>query len=198
MGLDTDAREGQTPLDDEEKEGLLIRTISTRAELDEFEQQNIEKAVEWTLGKKWAPEKIFTEAFVCSLHRKMFGEVWKWAGQFRRSEKTIGADWHKIGSLLKQLNDDAAWWVEKGTYPEEEIAVRYKHELVKVHCFANGNGRHSRLMGDIIIAQVFGKNVFTWGSASLHKKGEARSKYLKAVKQADKGDLKLLMEFARS
>lgn len=46
MGLDLAYQEGQTPLDDDEKEGLRIATIATREELDEFEQQNIEQAVE--------------------------------------------------------------------------------------------------------------------------------------------------------
>ena len=48
MGLELDYIEGQTPLDDEEQHGLLILSVTTRAELDEFEQLNIEKAVEWT------------------------------------------------------------------------------------------------------------------------------------------------------
>ena len=43
MGLDIDYIDGQTPLGEDEKEGLLIPTIVTRGELDEFEQQNIEK-----------------------------------------------------------------------------------------------------------------------------------------------------------
>jgi Fic-DOC domain mobile mystery protein B len=112
MGLEIEYIEGQTPLDEEEKEGLLIETITTREELDEFEQQNVEKAIEWTMGKRFKPERIFTEEFVCELHDKMFGEVWKWAGEFRKSNKNIGCDWHKIGILLKQLNDDAKYWTE--------------------------------------------------------------------------------------
>lgn len=109
MGLDIDYIPGQTPLSEEEKEELLIKTIATRGELDEFEQQNIEKAIEWIMGRKFKPEKVFTAEFVCKLHRKMFGDVWKWAGEFRRSNKNLGCDWHKIGILLKQLNGDAAY-----------------------------------------------------------------------------------------
>ncbi|MEW6467969.1 MAG: mobile mystery protein B [Bacteroidota bacterium] len=198
MGLELEYLPGQTPLDEEEKEGLLIKTITTRGELDEFEQQNIEKAIEWTIAKRFKPEKIFTEEFVCGLHRKMFGDVWKWAGQFRRSNKNLGCDWHKIGTSLKQLNGDAAYWFEKRTYPEEELAIRYKHQIVSIHCFSNGNGRHSRLMGDVIINHIFGKQVFSWGGTSINKKGEARDKYLKAVRQADNGELKPLIEFART
>ena len=46
MGLDLEYIEGQTPLEQEEMDGLLISTIATRGELDEFEQHNIEKAIE--------------------------------------------------------------------------------------------------------------------------------------------------------
>jgi len=46
MGLKLEYIEGQTPIDEDEKEGLLIRTISTRGELDEFEQANIQQAIE--------------------------------------------------------------------------------------------------------------------------------------------------------
>lgn len=38
MGLDLDYIDGQTPIDEDEKEGLLIETITTKGELDEFEQ----------------------------------------------------------------------------------------------------------------------------------------------------------------
>ena len=198
MGLELDYTEGQTPLDEEEKEGLLIPTITTRGELDEFEQQNIEKAIEWTLGKKFKQEKIFTKEFVCELHRKMFSDVWKWAGEFRHSNKNIGCDWKQVGIQLKQLNGDGAYWIENKTYLEEEIAIRYKHRIVNIHCFSNGNGRHSRLMGDVIISHVFGKDIFTWSGASLNQKSDARNNYLKAIRQADKGEIKPLIEFAKT
>src|ERR1700752_5257704 len=157
MGLEIEYIDGQTPLDEEEKEGLLIKTITTRGELDEFEQQNIEKAIEWTLMRKFKPERIMTEGFAQELHHKMFCDVWKWAGDFRHSNKNIGCDWKQISVLLKQLNDDGLFWMKEKTYQEEEIAIRYKHRIVNIHCFPNGNGRHSRLMGDIIISHIFGK-----------------------------------------
>ena len=198
MGLEIEYIEGQTPLDEEEKEGLFITTITTRAELDEFEQQNIEKAIEWTLSRKFKSEKIISEEFVRELHHKMFGDVWKWAGEFRHSNKNMGCDWKQVGLQLKQLNDDANYWLKHKTFSEKEIAIRYKHRIVSIHCFSNGNGRHSRLMGDVIISHVFGKKVFTWGSASLSKKGDTRNNYLKAVKQADNDEIKPLIEFSQT
>ncbi len=198
MGLKIEYADGQTPLDDAEQEGLLISTIATRAELDEFEQQNIEKAIEWTLARKFKEEKIITQDFVCELHYKMFNDVWKWAGKLRQSNKNMGCDWKQISILLKQLNDDASFWVKNKTYKEEEMAIRYKHRIVSIHCFSNGNGRHSRLMADIIINHIFGKPVFTWGAKSLNKKGEQRNKYLTALRKTDKGNVKSLIEFSKT
>ena len=198
MGLEIEYIEGQTPLDEDEKEGLLIKSITTRGELDEFEQFNIEKAIQWTLGKKWEPECILSEDFVKELHIRMFKEVWSWAGEFRKTNKNIGVDKYQIGVSLKQLSDDGLYWLENKTYSDEEFAIRFKHRIVKIHCFPNGNGRHSRLIADIIISQIFGKPVFTWNSTNLNKKGEARSNYLTAIRLADIGDIKLLINFAKT
>src|SRR6267143_4789882 len=111
MGLEIEYIDGQTPLDDDEKEGLRISTLTTHGELNEFEQQNIEKAIEWTLKREFKPEKIISEDFIRELHHKMFGEVWKWAGEFRRSNKNMGCDWKQVSILLKQLNDDGIYWI---------------------------------------------------------------------------------------
>jgi Fic-DOC domain mobile mystery protein B len=198
MGLDLEYINGQTPLDEEEKDGLLILTIATRGELDEFEQQNIEKAVQWILGRTFKPELFFTEDFVRMLHKRMYADVWAWAGEFRKTNKNIGVDKWKIPSDLKYLLDDAKYWHENNTYTQDEIAVRFKHRIVSIHCFPNGNGRHSRLMADIIIEKIYKQPVFSWGAANLTDEGDTRKSYLKAVKTADTGDYSLLLAFARS
>jgi Fic-DOC domain mobile mystery protein B len=198
MGLDLDYINGQTPLDEEEKDGLLILTISTRGELDEFEQQNIEKAVQWILGRAFKPELFFTEEFVRMLHKRMYADVWAWAGEFRKTNKNIGVDKWKVPSDLKYLLDDAKYWHENNTYTQDEIAVRFKHRIVSIHCFPNGNGRHSRLMADIIIEKIYKQPVFSWGAANLTDEGDTRKSYLRAVKTADTGDYSLLLAFARS
>jgi Fic-DOC domain mobile mystery protein B len=197
MGLELEYHDGQTPIDEDEKTGLLIKTISTHGELDEHEQLNIEKAIEWTIQSKFKTQKIFAEAFLKTVHKKMFGDVWKWAGTFRKSEKNIGVEWVKIGFELKTLLDDASFWIEHKTYPDDEIAIRFKHRLVKIHCFPNGNGRHSRIMADIIIESVFKKDVFTWNHSNMVKPDETRRTYITAIKEADKGNMIPLLEFAR-
>ncbi|MTI29861.1 mobile mystery protein B [Xanthovirga aplysinae] len=198
MGLDLEYINGQTPLDEDEKEGLRILTIATRSELDEFEQQNIEEAIQWALTRSLKPKTIFSEKFIKSLHIRMYGNVWAWAGNFRKSNKNLGIDKWQIPIALKTLIDDAIFWVENKTYLPDEIAVRFKHRIVSIHCFPNGNGRHSRLMADVIVDKIYKENVFTWGAGNLVKQGESRQIYLKAVKEADKGNYEPLLEFARS
>jgi Fic-DOC domain mobile mystery protein B len=198
MGLTIEYIEGQTPLDENEKEGLLIWSITTREELDEFEQLNIEKAIQWTFGKKLKAEQLFTEKFIRDLHKKMYSEVWKWAGSFRTTEKNIGIKSYLIAIELKQLLDDALFWINNKIFEPEELAIRFKHRLVSIHCFANGNGRHSRLMADLIMEKLFNRTIFTWGNANLVKPTEARGNYIKALREADKHDLESLIAFAKS
>ncbi len=198
MGLDLDYIDGQTPINEDEKEGLLIETITTKGELDEFEQQNIEEALQWVFGKKLKGKDVFTERFICNLHKRMYGNVWAWAGEFRKTDKNIGIDKFQIPVALKILCDDALFWVENETYPPEEIAIRFKHRIVSIHCFPNGNGRHSRLMGDIIIEKLFGQEPFSWGTTNITNANETRLAYLQALKQADQDAYQPLIDFARS
>ena len=198
MGLNINYIEGQTPLSEDEQEGLKISSITTREELDEFEQLNIEKAIQWTFGKKLKTEQLFSEKYIKELHKRMYGEVWKWAGTFRTSEKNIGIKSYLIGIELKQLLDDAIFWQENNTYDSEELAIRFKHRLVSIHCFANGNGRHSRLMADLIMEKLYSSKFFSWGSTNLVKETETRSNYIQAVRKADNNDIEPLIAFAKS
>ena len=198
MGLEFDYKDGQTPLDEEEKEGLKIKSITTQGELDEFEQLNIEKAVEWTIHTKFKLEKILTEKFVRDLHQRMYGDVWKWAGEFRKTEKNIGIPWTQIGIELKNLLDDTKYWIENKTFLPEEIAIRFKHRIVSIHCFPNGNGRHSRMMADIIMESIFENKIFSWHQSNMVKANETRNQYIKALREADNGNFKKLIEFAKN
>jgi len=198
MGLKFHYKVGQTPLEEEEKEGLKIKSITTQGELDEFEQLNIEKAIEWTIRTKLKPESILTEKFVKDLHKKMYGDVWKWAGHFRTTEKNLGIHWAQIASELKNLIDDTTYWVANNTFSPEEIAIRFKHRIVSIHCFPNGNGRHSRIMADIIMESIFEKEMFSWHQSNMVKANETRSMYIKPLKEADNGNYTNLIAFARN
>jgi Fic-DOC domain mobile mystery protein B len=198
MGLNISYIQSQTELDEEEKEGLLVQSITTREELNEFEQQNIEKAIQWTLVRKLGKEQLLTEKFVKDLHKKMYGDVWKWAGVFRKSEKNIGVKKYLIATELKTLLDDCQFWIDHVVYEQTEIAIRFKHRLVSIHCFANGNGRHSRLMADLIMKKIFGLSYFTWGRNDLVNQTDSRLNYIKAVKLADNNIIEPLIAFAKS
>jgi Fic-DOC domain mobile mystery protein B len=194
--VEFDYPQDATPLDPNETEGLLLTHITTRAELDRWEQDNINEALAWAAQRK--PKDILNELFIKQLHKRMFGNVWKWAGSFRQSEKNIGVPWYRISVELKKLCDDVRYWIEKKTFPEDEIAVRFHHRLVSIHLFANGNGRHARLMADILLENVLNRPVFTWGNVNLVKSGDDRKKYIESLFAADRGDYKPLLEFARS
>ncbi|TFH38375.1 MAG: mobile mystery protein B [Bacteroidia bacterium] len=198
MGLELEYIKGQTPLEEEEKEELKIKTISTRGELDEFEQANIEKAIEWSLKSNPHHDKILTVDFIKEVHKRMFSEVWGWAGRFRKTNKNIGVDKYQIEVELTKLMDDCKFWIENKSFSEDEIAIRFKHRMVKVHPFPNGNGRHSRLCADILISKGLNKKIFTWGSKNISDQGETRAKYLKAIYEADKENIQPLIEFART
>jgi Fic-DOC domain mobile mystery protein B len=196
MGLEIEYIEGQTPIDEDEKEGLLIKTISTRGELDEFEQLNIQSAIEWSL-KKIDKKQLLTEDFLLLVHKKMFGKIWAWAGTKRKSNKNIGVDKTQISIELRKLIDDCNFWIDHKSFSDEEIAIRFSHRLVKIHLFPNGNGRHSRLVADIMISKLFNKPVFSWGHSDLSKKNPIRKEYLDAIYKADNDDYKPLIEFAK-
>ncbi|MCB0707215.1 MAG: mobile mystery protein B [Saprospiraceae bacterium] len=197
MGLDLKYIKGQTPLDEEEKEGLKIKTISTVAELNEFEQQNIEKAEIWIYGKVFSVDKVLDEAFIKSIHKRMLGDVWKWAGNFRSTNKNIGVDKAQIQIELRKLIDDCKFWIKNDRFPSEEIAIRFKHRLVSIHLFPNGNGRHSRILGNLLAVSL-GKDEFSWGRANLVSTGNSRTNYISALKKADNNEIEPLLKFARS
>ena len=194
--VDTEYPEHATPLDRNETEGLLLTHITSRSELDRWEQDNINEALAWL--EKHPPKNILSESFMKRLHKKMFGNVWKWAGTFRRTDKNIGVPWYLISVELKKLCDDVAYWLENQIFPEDETAARFHHRLVSVHLFPNGNGRHARLMTDILLENQIGKPPFSWGSANLKAADMDREKYIDALIAADQNDYEPLIRFVRS
>ena len=128
----------------------------------------------------------------------MFSNVWKWAGDFRRSGKNIGVEWWSISPALKDLLKDVRIWIEEKVYGPDEIAARFHHRLVSIHPFVNGNGRHARLMTDLLLVHIFGLPRFSWGSENLLLAGECRQRYITALQAADRLDYEPLMKFVRS
>ena len=188
--------EGATPIDPVEVQGLLLTHITMRGELDRWEQDNIAEALAWL--DKTKPRDILNEGFVRELHRRMFGNIWKWAGQVRQSDKNIGVSWQQISITLRNLCDDIKLWIKRQENSLDEIAVRFHHRLASIHPFPNGNGRHARLMTDLLLENVLQRPRFTWGGQYLLKKGDVRRKYIASLHAADEYDYQPLLEFARS
>lgn len=188
--------EGATPLDSIETDGLLLTHITTPQELNRWEYENILRAESWAFGRNH--KKILCQAFICQLHKKMFEDVWRWAGQFRKSMKNIGVDASIIANEIGLLCENCKYWIDNQTFSADEIGARFHHRLVWIHPFANGSGRHSRLMTDIVLTQLLERPVFTWGRGDLVSQGDTRKNYIKALKSADNSDLTLLLEFVRS
>jgi Fic-DOC domain mobile mystery protein B len=195
MGLGNADTPGATPLDPNESEGLLPPHLTTQEQLNEWEQANIGHAVTWLASSR--RRDLLTESFVRELHRRMFDTTWAWAGIFRKSERNIGVAPEQIAPKLRDLLDDARYWLAHRTYSIDEIAARFHHRLVAIHCFANGNGRHARLLTDLLL-QSAGAVPFSWGRGDLMHAGAARERYLAALRSADANDYKPLLEFVRS
>ena len=183
-----------TPLTAEEREGLIPSHVTLHRELNELEQQNILEADTWVFARRHNPLR---RAFLRSLHHRMFGKVWRWAGVYRSSNKNIGVDREQIQIRLDEALDNVRYWIEHKTFPPDEIAVRFHHELVFIHPFPYGNGRWSRLMADILAIRL-GQPRFSWGRSSLRAADKTRQAYIEALKAADNHDFTALIAFARS
>ncbi len=189
-----DEPDGAMPLDPDEKEGLRFAHITTRGELDQLEQANIVEGLQW-LKKQKKPD-VLTEGFTLELHKRLFGQVWKWAGSFRKTEKNIGVDPIQMAIQLRQLLDNARHWIEHETYSPVELAARFHHKLVLIHPFPNGNGRHARIMADAILAKRLDAPAIDWaGGYKLESMNERRDQYISALRAADKHDFSKLLIF---
>lgn len=197
-----DGPEGATPLDHEDQQGLRRSDIAFRHELNAAEADNIGAAMTWAFSRQRALTSILTQASVKDLHRRMFGDVWSWAGRFRTRSTNIGVNLYRIGTELENLLGDIRAQTSEPvrlSWPPDEIAVRYHHRLVSIHPFPNGNGRHARLAADLVVVNL-GRPRFSWGQAgNLTDGSEARDRYLRALRKADREfTYDTLLAFARS
>ena len=193
---------GATLLDPDEVAGLIPTYITTQGELDAHEQSGIFEAQMWATSKNH--KEILTEQFAKNLHRRMFKSVWRWAGQFRKSDKPIGVPWIQTAVELKKLMEGTDYWLANKTYPMDELAVRLHYRLVFIHPFPNGNGRWARLLTDIFLNH-HEQPIFSWGAANIEnatdeigRAGTTREKYIQALKAADQKNFKPLIKFVRS
>jgi Fic-DOC domain mobile mystery protein B len=193
--MDFEYPEGATPIDPDEATGLRLTHITTVGELHRWEQDNILEAKAWL--ERTRTTDILNETFIRTLHRRMFGNVWKWAGQYRKSNKNIGGSWYQVPMSLKDLCDDTTEWIMQREAPDL-IAVRFHHRLVSIHPFPNGNGRHARELANLLLKNILKHPVFTWGSENLSDAGSIRKQYIESLQAADEGNYEPLLTFART
>lgn len=193
--MNLDYPPGATPLDPDEAAGLIPTHIAHHGQLNEWEMVNIIEGERWAFGRQH--KNLLSNEFVCTLHKRMFGNTWRWAGKFRTNEKNIGVDPLRIQPSLHDLCEDVKTQLELKSTPLDEIAVRFSHRLVAIHPFANGNGRLSRTMADLLLVQ-HGAQRFSWGAGNLLADGEVRQRYLAALRAADARDYSSLLAFVRS
>lgn len=186
--------DANTPLDPDERAGLIPSYIATRRELNEAEQINIAKADKWASARY---QNMLDATVLDKLHERMFDDVWRWAGQHRTTMKNIGVPANQIRMATLQAVDDAKYWIDQKVYSPHEIAIRYSFRLVAIHPYPNGNGRISRMVADHLIKQL-GHERFTWGSQKFLDPKEARKAYMAAIHKADAHDFGDLIVFARS
>jgi len=185
---------GATPIDRNESKQLIPHHLQNLSELNEFEQKNILKAQIWLISCK--KKDFLTDTFLLKLHKKMFDEVWKWAGKYRLSNKNIGGEWQNVPLEVKKLLDNVRYWQDNNIYPIDEIAVRLHHKLVFIHPFSNGNGRHARLYCDTFL-KLNSQTPFTWGKMSYTRQS-TRKEYIEALRCADNKDYTKLLKFVKS
>jgi Fic-DOC domain mobile mystery protein B len=187
---------GASPLDADEADDLIPQHISTRGELNAWEQVNIAKGRAW-LRRRRVNASVLTMHVVRELHRQMFSDTWRWAGRFRQTVKNIGVLPESIAEQMHNLIADTRFWIQNHSYAPDEIACRFHHRLVAIHPFPNGNGRHARLLTDALLEEMQ-VAPFTWGSGSIDDQGDVRDRYIRALHAADMGDYAPLLAFVRS
>jgi Fic-DOC domain mobile mystery protein B len=192
-----ETRKADSPITPEEQ-ARLLPSLSTRAQLIEIERLNINAARIWAMRRVVLERgDLLSEAFSRDLHRRMFNGIWRDAGRYRTTERNPGWEPHRIAEGVGMFFDDAEGWLRFSTFTVHEAAVRLHQRLVSIHPWSEGNGRHARLIADIVVA-ANGEQPLTWGSrAAPGNVGSARERYVEAVKAAETGDFTPLFEFSR-
>jgi Fic-DOC domain mobile mystery protein B len=187
------------PLTYQDFDGLIPNFVASRSDLNLVEQANIESATLWAFGERRVAsvEKLLTNSFADRVHRQMFGDVWRWAGKRRIRTTNIGIEPPLITTRMKLLFDDALHWHLHETYNSAELAVRLHHQLVSIHPYRNGNGRHARFMADLYL-HLEKASPLVWGSNSTEVTAATRRTYITALQSADHGDYTPLISFAQS
>lgn len=170
--------------------------IADKGQLNELEAKGVLKAEELILDLDF-PVEIST-TLLLDLHKTAFGEIYEWAGVWRKKDLQVGSyvppkfyDVPRLmGEFIYEMNK--YWLPVKGEEDLVKLLAWAHHRMVHIHPFINGNGRSSRLLTDLL-AYMHG-----YQSVQLyHRDGEGRKKYLQAIKLADTHDFSDLENMIR-
>ena len=188
--------DGATPLTPDELQGLKVRTISTRGELNQLESENILQGLTW-LSKLPKRVDVLTDEFARRLHRRLYGDVWAWAGQYRLTDKNIGVPVWTVSTEMRNCLSDAKMWIDRQVYTPVEAAARLHHRLVAIHPFPNGNGRWSRIMADAFLERQDESLFIDWANGTdLSVNSMHRQSYIEGLRAADRYEFEPLVSFA--
>jgi Fic-DOC domain mobile mystery protein B len=186
---------GATPLQPEDLEGLIPRDLESKQQLDEHEAENILQAEVWSTLQIWSPEKLLSSSMIRRCHKELFGKTWRWAGTYRKRETSIGVAPEQISVLTEQLIGNTLYQINESSEEVKVVLARFHHQLVSIHLFPNGNGRHARFVCNIL-ASALGQELPTWGANTMIVGPSSRQKYLSVLRKADAtGDLESLVKF---
>ncbi|WP_176737113.1 mobile mystery protein B [Oligoflexus tunisiensis] len=175
-------RDGQTPLPRELQKGLKIKTIQTVGELDEHEEANIARGINWLSTQRKDPRESM---FWIRLHKKLFEDVWTWAGKIRDHElDNVGfIKPYQIRTELFLLESNLKTWTDHQSFPPRTIAARFHERLETIHPFANGNGRFGRIIVEHF-CRTTNAEIPLWGRCQTGDPGRGRKTYIDALETA--------------
>ena len=166
---------GETPLDFDELDALHpeIRKVLgdpvTKAEVYDLEQaiqgEVAAKLVSAAVDGSLAPADLLDDHFLRELHGRLYGEIWVWAGVFRKRELNLGVAPEKISVDLRASLDNIRYRWAQGHWSARELGIVAHTEVVRIHPFVDGNGRTSRLLADLVFVAAQGSDpieLYAW------------------------------------
>jgi fido (protein-threonine AMPylation protein) len=173
--------------------------VRTQEELFELEALNQATAISWLRSQALTRDELLTQAFQHDLHRRMYDQVWTWAGQRRIRENNIGVAPERIVDRWEQLLGNVAYWLDHDTYGPDEACIRYLFEQREIQPFHDGNSRLLRLvvnvLADVSGVSSTGASRYAFGRGS--DPTAMRSAYLSAIVDARAGNFQSLVMFSR-
>ncbi|KKR50864.1 MAG: hypothetical protein UT84_C0005G0010 [Candidatus Curtissbacteria bacterium GW2011_GWA1_40_16] len=174
--------------------------IFPRPKIIQLEKQGVAKGLKYILKLNSKKAEI-TPQLICGIHKESFGFIFpEWTGKFRTINVAVGdfepPHFSKVPELVKDLCadlDERLQHIPPVTkdekYLKEVVSLLswFQHQFVWIHPFNDYNGRIARLTTNLIALNL-GLPAFEIKAVSTRD----RQKYIKAMKAADKHNLKKL------